>query len=150
MLKNLQSNAAQLAELTFNLLEDCHQKEMRMAERYGLTASEFRCMRLLNVGENINNKDLAYRLNLSPSRLTRILNGLVAKGYTLREIETGDRRNMRVSLSRKGEKMVGNLNEAYIKIHQEILDNIDVDSHDDLIAGMTELLSALRKWMKKS
>jgi DNA-binding MarR family transcriptional regulator len=149
MLKNPDSNAAQLAELTFVLLEDCHQKEMRMAERYGLTASEFRCMRLLNVGEVINNKELARRLNLSPSRLTRIINGLVEKGYTLREIESGDRRNMRVFLSPKGERMVGNLNEAYVKIHEEILENIDPANHESLIAGMTQLLNALRKWMNK-
>lgn len=145
-----ETNASKLAELTFNLLEDCHQKEMRMAVRYGLTASEFRCLRLLNVGEAINNKDLAKRLNLSPSRLTRILNGLVEKGYTSREIEVDDRRNMRVSLSPKGVRMVSNLNEAYVKIHEEILENIEISSHQNLITGMTELLSALRKWMNKS
>ena len=45
--------------------------------------------------------------------------------------------------------MVGHLNQGYVKIHQEILDNIDESIHKDLIAGMTQLVSALRKWMKK-
>jgi len=146
---NPNSNAEQLAELTFNLLEDCHQKEKRLAIRYGLTTSEFHCLRVLNVDEVINNKDLAARLNLSAGRLTRIINGLVKKGYTHRKIAPQDRRNMHVSLSEKGKRMVEELNNAYVRIHQEILVNIDTTHHDNLIYGMTELLLALRKWMNK-
>ena len=71
------ANASELAELTFNLLEDCHQKEIQLAKRYGLTTSEFHCLRLLNVGEVINNKDLAKKINLSAGRLSRIVTGLV-------------------------------------------------------------------------
>ena len=149
MKTNFDSNAAKLAELTFNLLEDCHQKEIRIANRNGLTPSEFRCLRLLNHGEEINNKTLAKRLNLSAGRLTRIVNGLVKKGYTTREIAEGDRRNMKVKLSAKGERMVSQLNEAYVKIHEEILENIDVTNHDNLIHGMSQLLTALRKWMTR-
>ncbi|NOG47473.1 MAG: MarR family transcriptional regulator [Calditrichaeota bacterium] len=149
-MNNSNSNAAKLADLTFHLLEDCHQKEMRLAERYGLTPSEFRCLRLFNLGEVVNNKDLAKRLNLSPGRLTRIVNGLVEKGYTNREIAELDRRNMRVTLSGKGEEMVSQLNKAYVNIHKEILEDVDVSIHSDLISGMNQLLSALRKWMNKN
>jgi DNA-binding MarR family transcriptional regulator len=143
------SNAKELAELTFNLLEDCHQKEIQLAKRYGLTTSEFHCLRLLNVGEAINNKDLANKLKLSPGRLSRIVNGLVEKGYTTRKTVPVDRRSLHVSLSKKGQEMVAQLNQGYVSIHKEILDNIDESIHKDLIAGMTQLLSALRKWMKK-
>jgi len=143
------ANAKELAELTFNLLEDCHQKEIELAKRYGLTTSEFHCLRLLNVGDAINNKNLAEKLKLSPGRLSRIVNGLVEKGYTSRKTVKSDRRSLHVSLSKKGEEMVKNLNQGYVTIHQEILDNIDQSIHKDLIAGMTQLLSALRKWMKK-
>ena len=143
------SNAKELAELTFNLLEDCHQKEIQLAKRYGLTTSEFHCLRLLTVGDAINNKDLAHKLRLSPGRLSRIVNGLVEKGYTTRKTVSTDRRSLHVSLSKKGQEMVAQLNQGYVNIHKEILDNIDESIHKDLITGMTQLLSALRKWMKK-
>lgn len=146
---DVNTNAAQLAELTFNLLEDCHQKEIRLAGRYGLTRAEFHCLRLFKMDEVVNNKELARRLNLSAGRLTRIVNGLVAKGYTNREIAYVDRRNMDVSLSPKGKRIVAELNNAYITIHQEILANIDETIHKDLIHGMNQLLSALRQWMTK-
>lgn len=143
------SNAAELAELTFNLLEDCHKKEIQLAKKYGLTTAEFHCLRLFNVSEVINNKDLAKRLNLSPGRLTRIINGLVEKGCTLRNVDPLDRRSLHVSLSDRGKQLVGQLNKSYVTIHEEILSNIDSSIHKDLIDGMTQLLSALRKWMKK-
>ena len=144
------SNAAELAELTFNLLDDCHQKEIQLAKGYGLTTSEFHCLRLLNVGEVINNKELAQKLKLSAGRLSRIVTGLVEKGYTTRTTVPIDRRSLHVSLSDKGKEMVGQLSEGYVKIHEEILSNIDSSIHKDLIAGMTQLLLALRKWMKKT
>lgn len=143
-------NAEQLANLTFSLLANCQEKEVRLAEVHGLTQAEFRCLRLFGKDENLNNKQIAERMNLSPSRLTRIIDGLVKKEYTLREIDPNDRRNMRVSLSKKGQLLVQQLNKAYIDIHREILQDIDENQHKPLIMAMTHLLSALEKWLAKS
>jgi DNA-binding MarR family transcriptional regulator len=138
-----------LAELTFKLLAGCHEKEEKLAKVYGLTQAEFRCLRQIHENENINNKEIAERMNLSASRLTRIIDGLVQKEYVIREIEPNDRRNMRVFLSAKGTHLVQNLNLAYIHIHEEILKNIDMDQHQPLIVAMKQLLSALEKWIAK-
>jgi DNA-binding MarR family transcriptional regulator len=145
--QELHEDAVQLAELTFNLLEGCHEKELRMAETHGLTPAEFRCLRIFSLTEKSSNKEIAKRMNLSPSRLSRVLDGLVKKGYMIRRIDTEDRRNMQVSLSKKGIQVVENLNIDYTKIHEEILTNIDQSQHKNLIRGMAQLLSALNQWM---
>lgn len=75
----LNQHAEQLANLTFSLLANCQEKEVRLAEIHGLTQAEFRCLRLFNSEETVNNKKIAERMNLSPSRLTRIIDGLVKK-----------------------------------------------------------------------
>ncbi len=142
--------AAQLADLTFKLLASCHEKEERLARQYRLTQAEFRCLRHLHADENTNNKEIAERMNLSASRLTRIIDGLVAKGYVVREIEPNDRRNMRVSLSEKGTEFVCMLDEAYLNIHAEILNDIANVQHQPLINAMTHFLSALERWIAKS
>jgi len=130
----LNHNAEQLANLTFNLLANCQEKEVRLAEVHSLTQAEFRCLRLFGSDESINNKAIAERMNLSPSRLTRIIDGLVQKEYIIREIDPNDRR----------------LNKAYIDIHREILEDIEVEQHQPLITAMTHLLSALEKWIAKT
>jgi len=75
----LNHNAERLADLTFSLLANCQEKEIRLAEIHSLTQAEFRCLRLFGSNESINNKAIAERMNLSPSRLTRIIDGLFKK-----------------------------------------------------------------------
>jgi DNA-binding MarR family transcriptional regulator len=141
--------AVQLADLTFKLLANCQEKEARLAEQQGLTQAEFRCLRLFGTAESSNNKQIAKRMNLSPSRLTRIIDGLVRKNYLTREIDPNDRRNMKVTLSSQGVLIVQQLNNAYVNIHREILTDIDQMQHKPLITAMTHLLSALEKWIAK-
>lgn len=147
---DLYQNAEKLANLTFNLLANCQEKEVRLAEVHNLTQAEFRCLRLFGSDESINNKAIAERMSLSPSRLTRIIDGLVQKEYIIREIDPNDRRNMKVSLSSRGQLLVQQLNKSYIEIHKEILQDIDPSQHHSLITAMTHLLSALEKWIAKS
>ncbi len=147
--KGKTENATQLADLTFKLLANCQEKEARLAENHGLTQSEFRCLRLFNKDDVLNNKQVAERMNLSPSRLTRIIDGLVAKGYITRQIEPSDRRNMKVTLSKRGKVITQKLNDAYVKIHKEILEDIDKSQHKPLINAMENLLVALQKWIAK-
>ncbi len=145
----IDATATELADLTFKLLANCQEKEMRLAEQYKLTQAEFRCLRLFGTEETLNNKQIAERMKLSPSRLTRIIDGLVGKSYVLREIEPNDRRNMRVALSKQGVLIVQQLNNAYVRIHKEILNDIEKSQHTPLINAMTSLLSALEKWIAK-
>jgi DNA-binding MarR family transcriptional regulator len=145
----IDATATELADLTFKLLANCQEKEMRLAEQYKLTQAEFRCLRLFGTEETLNNKQIAERMKLSPSRLTRIIDGLVGKSYVIREIEPNDRRNMRVALSKQGVLIVQQLNNAYVRIHKEILNDIEKSQHTPLINAMTNLLSALEKWIAK-
>ncbi|MBK6912963.1 MAG: MarR family transcriptional regulator [Ignavibacteriales bacterium] len=147
---SINSTAEKLASLTFSLLANCQEKEIRLAEAHKLTQAEFRCLRLFGAEESVNNKQIAERMNLSPSRLTRIIDGLVQKEYVLREIDPSDRRNMRVFLSKRGMALVQQLNNAYLNIHKEILQDIDETQHRPLITAMTHLLSALEKWIAKT
>jgi DNA-binding MarR family transcriptional regulator len=146
---NINLTAEKLANLTFNLLANCQEKEVRLAEVHNLTQAEFRCLRLFGSDEVMNNKSIAERMKLSPSRLTRIIDGLVAKEYVIREIDNNDRRNMKVSLSLKGKSLVNQLNKAYVNIHREILQDIDESQHTPLITALMHLLAALDKWLAK-
>jgi len=141
--------AVRLADLTFSLLARCQEKEARLAEEHGLFQAEFKCLRLFGSDESLNNKKIAQRMNLSPSRLTRIIDGLEKKGYMQREINQKDRRNMRVSLSRRGKIFTNKLNKAFIDIHSEILQDIDISQHESLITAMEHLQLAIEKWLQK-
>ena len=142
-------NAEILANLTFNLLARCQEKDARLAEEHRLLEAEFKCLRLFGVDETLSNKEIAKRMNLSESRLTRIMDGLVQKGYMKREIDKRDRRLMKLSLFGSGKMLTNKLNNAFIEIHSEILQDIDVSQHESLITNMEHLHSAVEKWLQK-
>lgn len=141
--------AEHLANLTFSLLAGCQEKEAWLAEQHGLFQAEFKCLRQFGSKESLNNTQISKRMNLSPSRLTRIIDGLVKKGYMQRQIDPSDRRNMIVTLSRRGKIFTNKLNKAFIEVHEEILQDIEATQHEPLIIAMEHLLSAIEKWLQK-
>ena len=141
--------AERLANLTFSLLAGCQEKEAWLAEQHGLFQAEFKCLRLFGSDESLNNTQISKRMNLSPSRLTRIIDGLVKKGYMQRAIDPNDRRNMIVTLSRRGKILTNKLNRAFVEVHEEILQDIDVAQHEPLISAMENLHLAIEKWLQK-
>lgn len=147
MNREIETDAATLADLTFRLLSDCEQKENLLALKYELTIAEFRCLKYFNENEYINNKLIAAKMNLSPSRLTRIIDGLEEKGYLSREVNRSDRRNLKLYLTSRGVTFVAQLNSEYIRIHKEILDHISDTHHKPLIEAVSQLSVAMKKWL---
>ena len=141
--------AESLSNLTFNLLARCQEKENRLAEAHNLLEAEFKCFRFMSSEESLNNKEIAKRMKLSPGRITRIMDGLVKKGYMQRVIDKDDRRNLKLSLTRKGKNLNRKLNRAYIKIHKEILQDIKASQHKSLLVAMEHLHSAVERWLQK-
>src|SRR3990167_3182663 len=94
--------SSQIAELTFQLLANCQEKEERLAGQFGITAAEFRTLRMFRDEPQLTVKVLVERVGLSGSRLSRILEALEEKGYLGRSIDSQDRRSIDVSLTPKG------------------------------------------------
>ena len=141
--------AERMADLTFELLEQCQIKREQMAERLHLTVAEFKLLRGFREDETLSVNDLAKRIDLSSSRLTRIIDGLVEKGLARREIGSRDRRVMEISLTPKGKKVQEELEETYVKTHLDILDLLPQGADDSVILAMEKLRDAMKEWVKK-
>ncbi|MGB5288119.1 MAG: MarR family transcriptional regulator, partial [Ignavibacteriaceae bacterium] len=138
-----------LANLIFNLLPKCQQKELWLAEKNGILHAELKCLRLFETNDKLNNRFIANSLKMSQSRSTRIIDGLVNKGFLNREENPADRRNVEVSLLRKGKILTNKLRKDYINLHHKILDEIDTSQHGSLILAMENLNSAIEIWLQK-
>lgn len=147
---DLNSDAYKLADLTFHLLAHCKEKEIRFAEKHGLTQAEFRCLRYFGANDCMSNKQISEKMKLTPGRLTRIIDSLIMKNYMIREIDQSDRRYMRVNLSENGISIVKQLNNDYAEIHRDILSGIELNQQKPLITAMGRLVSAFKTWKAKS
>ncbi len=76
-----------------------------LKEKTGLTLNECFCLCLVSEGTR-EPSAMAKALELSPSRITRILDAIEASGLVKRKVSPEDRRSLPVSLTPKGEKTI--------------------------------------------
>lgn len=142
--------AAKIGDLTFKLLAGCQEKEARLAAQFKLSSSEFRVLRMFKGEKSLHIKDLVERINLSSSRLTRILDGLEKKGFLKRSIDLQDRRSIIVSLTDRGLSISRRLEDRFIQIHNEILEDVPAEMQEPMMKSFTKLLASVERWLRES
>ena len=115
----------EFATLSTQMEKVCREKEVVFCNSLNLTPVEFKCIRNLLNNDFIQVKDLAKFMDLTPARVTNLLNSLEKKGYVIREISPNDRRIIEVKLTKKGKEFAKDLEKRYIEFHKELLNIID-------------------------
>ncbi|MFH1052319.1 MAG: MarR family transcriptional regulator [bacterium] len=147
--QNVKEQAAELARLTFLLARACEEKEDYFTKLFNLTNGEFRCMRFLSDKDYLSVKTLSEQMKLTPGRITHIVTGLEQKGYVTREIDTSDRRNIKVRLTKYAIPFMKNVTQKHIDLHERVMKNIPEDIRNSVLLAMSELLNSLSTWSKK-
>lgn len=141
---NQHKQAETLADLTLGLVGCCLLKQEHIAERAHLSLSEFKCLRAFRSDTELSVKDIAQRMSLTSSRLTRIIDGLVKKRYVTRHIDPHDRRIINVRLTRQGEAMARKVSNECTHVYEQVLSIIDPKDHEHIIAAVDRLWGALQ------
>jgi DNA-binding MarR family transcriptional regulator len=140
--------AEQLADLTYELLENCQIKIERTARKLNMTVAEFKLLRCIRNGERVAAGELARRLGLSSSRLTRIIDGLVKKHIVKKSIGGQDRRVVEIQLTTEGEDLRNQLKLMYVTVHQDIINLLPNDAGETVVEAMVKLRAATHEWIK--
>ena len=141
--------AKEMAFLSCEIAKCCDKKESLFAASFNLTPAEFKCLRLFTDSHQLPIKSLITELALTPGRITHILTSLEAKKYITRSIDSNDKRNIIVKLTKKSKPLIEKLNTEHIKIHKEILGNIPASERPTVISAMKNVITALRSWSNK-
>ena len=147
---NKNKTAKDLATLTFHLVTSIHEKNTRLANKLGLTEAELRCLLSLGTNKGLNNTKVGKRMHLTPSRVTRIIEGLEEKEFLTKEYNRKDRRSLSLMLTKKGRLVIKKLERQNIDIHLKILEEIKKSQRKALIATMGNLNSAAVRRLGKS
>lgn len=94
-----------LVDLIVELKKDCLTDEEQIRTLCNVSLSEYKAVMEIRTTERITCNVLSKKMDLSPSRGSRIIDGLVRKGYLLRTTNPEDRRSFVLSLSSKGAKI---------------------------------------------
>lgn len=110
----------QFRELTREL--ECHLENINRSDCCQCSVNESQCFLVVEIGRNpgICIKDLAQRLHLDKSGISRSIEELVQKGYVVREPSKTDRRCVVLTLTDAGqsrfEKIENDMNAAFKKV----------------------------------
>jgi len=138
--------AQKMADLTFRLLDQCQAKQERIAENLGLTVAEFRILRAFEGSRTMPMGELTRRAELSSSRMTRILDGMVRKEIVTRQAAADDRRVIEVTLTERGVAIQRTLSDRHVRTHEEILHHLPPGTGPSVIVALEKLGEALREW----
>ena len=148
MATNRNELAEQLADLTYELLENCQIKIERTAHKLKLTVAEFKLLRSISENEKVAAGELAKRMGLSSSRLTRIIDGLVTKAIVRKGVGGRDRRVVEIQLTPTGIQTRDQLKQMYITVHEEIINLLPSDAGESVVHAMQKLRMATHEWIK--
>jgi DNA-binding MarR family transcriptional regulator len=140
--------AEHMADLTYELLENCQIKIERTAHKLNLTVAEFKLLRSIQDGEKLSAGSLAKRLGLSSSRITRIIDGLVKKEMVRKDAGGNDRRVVDVQLTPIGVDTRNQLKDMYTSVHRDIIDLLPSDAGESVMLAMEKLREATHEWVK--
>jgi len=104
------------------------------------------CHTLLEVGqrEPVSLVDLAAKLNLDTSTLSRTVQGLVLLGLLDRRTDAGDRRFVTIALTAQGRKVVAALEEKYDAYFKAVLGRLPAGSRPSIIESISVFVDAVR------
>jgi DNA-binding MarR family transcriptional regulator len=137
-----------MADLTYSLLERCEVKRDRMAAQAGLTVAEFKLLRAFGRDELVSIAELARRVQLSSSRLTRILDCLERKSLVRRTPSTFDRRVVGVAVTERGRAFGTELQAIHLGTHLEVLRRLPAVHHDAVLFALQQLHAAIEHWLE--
>jgi len=145
---NTNITSKQLADAISRLFNNCQMKETIHASKYGVSLVEFRCLRTLSENGNLTVNQLAQKMSLTSSRITRIIDSLVSKKLVQRVSGENDRRIFYLLLTLKGKELANKMITNYMKMHDEILNNISEDMQQSMLNSLEYLNSAVEKWLE--
>ena len=131
-----------ITELLTDLASNTNAIIRSIASRFNLTTSQaFNLLLIPFDGIPISN--LAYKLGLDNSTLTRNIQKLEKLGLVNREPDKYDKRVQRVVLTKDGISLVKSLSEDLDDQNSNILDNIDLDTQEHMLTVLEKLTWAL-------
>jgi len=109
----------------------------------GVTLAQ--CHAILEIGAagKLNLKDLAARLGLDNSTLSRTIESLVKDGLAERTPSTEDRRATVIQLNKKGRAAQDRINQTWNRICQDMFQSIPREKHVQLIESVSILAKLL-------
>lgn len=112
---------------------------------FSLSVSQVMAMQELE-RQTLTVSDLAQRLQLERSSVSRLVDGLVKGGFLHREINEQNRREVLLSLTEKGIRSIEMVREQSLRYYHAILGNLTTEQQQPILQGFRTFTQALQTY----
>lgn len=148
--KNLEQTALELLDSMYSLVHCFTESETEVCRKRKITNAESRIINSINPeGENYVNK-IAETLQLSKSRISRLVSSLKRKGLIAKKEKDLDHRFNIISLTAKGAEIKQQLFQDKLERCMDTLSYIPTEIHSDLIIKLDTLKKAFDQYKEEA
>jgi len=138
----------QFHELITKLYQCCNERMVYQSERFQLPDAELRCLLLFGDERYLTAKGIALKLNVVKSRVSKIIEGLIAKELIQSLKDPEDSRVNLLSLTPGGQAKINEINAFLEQVHHSVLDQMAPDQRKTLLTNL-ELLKGSMEAVKE-
>jgi len=131
----------QFQNLITKLFQCCQERMQYQTERFQLPDAELRCILLFSDNRYLTPKDIAKKMNVVKSRVTRIIDGLINKNLIQRIKDPEDSRISLLRLTPNGQKKLKEINGFLNDVHLEVLSQMEPEQRKTMLTNL-EILKA--------
>lgn len=113
-----------ILELLYELKKKCIINDDAFMVAADLTQAEYHFFIAISTSDEINSNLIAKKMDLSLSRISRVVDKLVNNGYLTRETDISDRRAIKLALTKEGEKLKKDIIEYRKECELRIVKNV--------------------------
>jgi DNA-binding MarR family transcriptional regulator len=111
-----------IIDLIFELQKKCSLENDKFIENLGISQAEYNMFICLKNCKHFNSYSVAEKMSLSLSRVSRIIEKMVNKGFLNRTINKEDRRAIDIKMTKKGESILQSI-VVFLKERENYIEN---------------------------
>ena len=135
--------AYRLQELITEMLKCCENRKMYESGKFSLPNAELKCLLLFDGQRYLTVTDIAQKLEVAKSRVTKIVNGLKEKQLVTEIHDPKDARIKLISLTPTGHTRFNKITAFQRELYRTILLQVDADERKHVLSNLDLLRSAM-------
>jgi len=136
-------NKISVIDMIYELKKKCSQIDNQLMNELNLSQSELQFFLALGSCKSISSNELSTHMELSASRISRVVDKLVNNGYLNREIDAKDRRAIILELTSKGEETKETITKKRSECEARVLDALSGKDINDFRSLVKQIIVKL-------
>ena len=133
----------QFQELITRLFQCCQERMQYQCERFQLPDAELRCLGLFGSERYLTAKGIALKMNVVKSRVSKIIDGLIKKGFIQSIKDPEDSRVSLLSLTPRGQQKLNDINGFLKELHGQVLCQMAPDQRQAMLTNLDILKASM-------